>query len=158
MSKKLPKNAQKDYEEFVVEIDYMMEDLQELLDASETYRHVNVGFDDESLNSIERFFVDAVDGKENVDVTRARLERIFTAYVGEAVIGRAGGHWALNTVEDDPSFGTPVIIEWAREAMRISPVELRESLLENREPLLRDLVEYCVNKDTIEEDFFKEFR
>lgn len=150
-----------DYEEFLVEIPLMLEDLQELLSMSREYRDVEVGYNDETLNRIEAYYLDVLDGKEQTGISQARINRIFIAYVGEAVIERAENKvakWALNPVEGDPSFGTPVIIDWAKdEGIAISPVERRELLIENRAPFLCELVNYCETKQKFEEDFFKEF-
>ena len=147
-----------DYEEFLVEIPMLLEDLQELLKESRRYRGVEVGFDDETLDRIEAFYLDFLSGRENVDVSPARMNRIIIAYFGEAVIKRCGGRWELNDVRGDPSFGTPVVIDWAKDSMRISPVERRELLIEDRVPFLREMITYCANKEKFEEDFFKEFR
>ena len=155
---KLTQKMRGDHEEFLVEIPMLLEDLQELLQKSRRYRDVEVGFDDETLDRIEAFYLDVLSGKEEVNVSQARMNRIIIAYFGEAVIERCGGRWALNDVENDPSFGTPVVIDWAKEAMRISPVERREVLTENREPFLREMIAYCANKEEFEEDFFKEFK
>ena len=153
---KLTKKMLDDYEEFLVEIPMLLEDLDELLKNSHQYKDVEVSFDDETLDKIESFYLDVISGKEKIYVSLARMNRIFIAYIGEAVIERAGGKWELNPMDKDPSFGTPVVID--NDSIRISPVERRELLIKNREPFLRDMVNYCANKDKIEEDFFKEFR
>ena len=102
-----------------------------------------------------------LDGKERTDVSQSRMNRLFSAYIGEAILERAESgiaKWELNPVEDDPSFGTPVVIDWAKDdGMAISPVERRELLIANREPFLKELVNYCENKEKIEEAFFDEF-
>lgn len=158
---KLTKTMSDDFEEFLVEIPMLLEDLQVLLRQSRDCRDVEVGYDDGALDRIETFYLDAMDGKEKIDISQARMNRIFIAYVGEAVIERAesgAAKWALNPVEDDPSFGTPVVIDWAKDdGMAISPVERRELLIDNREPFLRELANYCETKQIFEEDFFKEF-
>jgi hypothetical protein len=158
---KLTRKMQDDYEEFLVEIDMLLEDLGELLKKSRGYKDLQVRFDDESLERTEKFYLDVLSGKEKVDVSLERMNRIFIAYIGEAVINRAESgraRWALNTFEADPSFGTPVVIDWSEDdGIAISPVERRELLIENREPFLRDMIEYVANKTKFEEDFFKEF-
>lgn len=146
-----------DYEEFLVELETLLSDLQELLARSKRYRDVKVAFDDATLERVEAFYLDTLAGKERPVVSQARMNRIFIAYVGEAIRERAGGRWALDDAEGDPAFGTPVIIDWAPDAIRISPVERRELLIQDRKPFLRELVDYCANKEKIEEDFFKEF-
>lgn len=154
---KLTHKMRDDYEEFLVEIPMLLEDLQELLEKSRRYKDVKVGFDDKTLDRIESFYLDVLSGEEKIGVSQARMNRIIIAYFGEAVIERVGGRWDLNDAEGDPSFGTPVVIDWAKEAIRISPVERREMLIENRNPFLRDMIAYCANKEKIEKDFFKEF-
>ncbi len=155
---RITRKMRKNYEEFLVEIPMLLEDLQELLDNSQAYRNVRVGFDDETLDQIERFYLDVLGGKEKIAVSLPRMNRIIIAYFGEALIERAGGKWDLNDVKGDPSFGTPVVIDWAEgETIAFSPVERREMLIENRQPFLREMINYCENKAQIEEDFFKEF-
>lgn len=158
---KLSKQMKEDFEEFLVELTLLLEDLQEFLAHSKNYRDVHLGYDDKTLDRVEAFYLDVLAGKEKIDVSQARLNRIFIAYVGEAIIARAESgraRWALNPVAKDPSFGTPVIIDWAKDdGMAISPVERRELLIENRKPFLRELVNYCATKQRIEQDFFKEF-
>lgn len=155
------KKMEADYEEFLIEIPMLLEDLQGLLRASRRYREVAVAFDDSTLARIEAFYLDVLAGKEKIGVSRARLDRIFIAYVGEAVRARSESgqaRWALNPYDRDPSFGTPVIIDWAKgDGLAISPVERRELLVQNRKPFLRELVTYCATKQRFEADFFKEF-
>jgi hypothetical protein len=138
------------FEEFIVEIPMLLDQLGELLESSNNYRATRVAFDDESLDRIEQFYLDVLAGRERVDVSQARLNRMIIAFFGEAVRERVGGSWELNDVDGDPAFGTPVIVEWAEAWMRISPVELREQQIEGRKPFLRDLIEYAANVD--EED------
>ncbi len=158
---RIPKKLKDDFEEFLVEVPILLEELQDLLDQSGAYSGVRVGYDDETLGQIEGFYLDVLSGKERVGISQARVNRVFIAFVGEAVIERAESgraKWALNPVRKDPSFGTPVVIDWAQEdGLAISPVERRELLIENREPFLRDLVEYVETKSAFEEKFFKEF-
>ena len=155
---KLTQKVRDDYEEFLVEVPMLLEDLQEMLKESRGYRDVKVGFDDETLDRIEGFYLDVLSGKEKIAVSQARMNRIIIAYFGEALIARAGGKWALNEAKGDPSFGTPVVIDWAKgETLAFSPVERRELLIENRKPFLRKFIAYAANKDKFEEDFFKEF-
>lgn len=143
------------YEEFLVEIPMLLEDLQDLLDKSKGYRDVKVDFEDDTLDRIEQFYLDVTDGKEKIGVSDARLGRIFIAYLGEAIIERAGGKWHLNSLEDDVAFGTPVVFPKGG-GIRFSPVERRELLKQNREPFLRSLVDYLANKEKFEEDLFKD--
>lgn len=146
------------YEEFLVEIPMLLEDLQELLSKSPHYQGQKVDFEGDSLDRIEQFYLDAIEGKENVGVSRARLNRIIIAYFGQALIERAGGNWALNEARRDPSFGTPVVVRWGTgDSMAFSPVERRELLIQNRKPFLREFIAYAVNKEQFEKDFFKEF-
>lgn len=156
------KEMEHDYEEFLVEIPMLLEDLQELLLHSDAYKDVKVGFGNDALDKIESFYLDTLSGKEKLKISRPRMNRIFIAYVGEAVLARAESGqatWAINPIDGDPSFGTPVIIDWAKgDGMAISPVERRELLIENRQPFLRELVEYCETKEQFESDFFTEFR
>ena len=84
---------------------------------SGSYRDVRLGYDDATLERVEAYFLDALSGQEKLAISQARLNRIFIAFVGEAVIARAESgraKWALNPVARDPSFGTPVIIDWAK--------------------------------------------
>ena len=53
---KLTRTMRDDFEEFLVEIPMMLEDLQELLCKSRSYRDVKVKYDDETLDRIESFF------------------------------------------------------------------------------------------------------
>lgn len=153
----LTQQMKDNYEEFLVEIDMLLIDLQELLTNSNQYKNVQVNFDDSTLNWIEAFYLDTLSEKEQISISHARMNRIFIAYVGEAVRKRAGGQWALCDVKGDPAFGTPVIINWAPDGIRISPVERRELLIKDRKPFLRELIDYCVNKEEFEKNFFKEF-
>jgi hypothetical protein len=153
------RKMRKQYEEFLVEIPMLLEDLQELLDKSQAYKQVKVAFDDESLDQIESFYLDVLAGKEKISISLARMNRIIIAYFGEALIERAGGRWDLNDVEGDPAFGTPVVVDWGEgEVVAFSPVQRREILIENRQPFLREMINYSENKAQIEEDFFKEFK
>ncbi len=157
---KLTQKMRDDYEEFLVEIPMLLEDLQELLKKSRHYKNVKVGFDDETLDRIESFYLAVLSGKEKIDVSQARINRIIIAYFGEALIERAGGKWILNDAKGDPSFGTPVVIDWSKnkDTVAFSPVERRELLIENCKPFLREMITYAVNKEKFEEDFFKEFK
>lgn len=149
-----------DYEEFLVEIDLLLEDLQTLLSQSRNYKDVTVGYDSDTLDRIELFYLDALSGKERVAVSLERLGRILIAFFGESLIQRVRGEWALNEMKDDPAFGTPVIVNWAQGGggVRFSPVERREWLKKSSEPSMRELIEYAENKEKIEEDFFKQFK
>jgi hypothetical protein len=155
---KISQEMEDDYEEFLVEIPMLLEDLQTLLSRSRNYKDVKVNYDSDTLDRIESFYLDVLDEKEKVDVSRARLNRIIIAFFGDSLIQRAGGVWMLDDVENDRAFGTPVVINWAKGgAIRFSPVERRELLIKNRKPFLRDFIEYAVNKEKFEEDLLKKF-
>lgn len=53
------------------------------------YNNVKAGYDDDTLDRIESFFLDMLDGKESIDVSQARMNRLFNAYLGEAILERA---------------------------------------------------------------------
>lgn len=92
-------------------------------------------------------------------MSQERFDRIIVGYIGEALIEVAGlGRWFYNKFKGDISYGLPVIIDYTKgEHIPFSPVHQRELLKEEKQPILKDHIYYCANKESIEEDFFKEF-
>lgn len=154
---KITKQNEEAFEEFLVELPLLLEDLQTLLGESRGYGGVRVGFDDEALGKIESFYLDCLAGKEKPSVSPARLDRIIIAYYGEALIERKGGKWLLNDAVGDASFATPVVGHWSEEEVpRFSPVERRELQKENREPFLVKFIHFAERVENLEEDLFKD--
>lgn len=143
------------FEQFVAEIDFLLEDLWTLLQQSPKYRALEPGFSDATLEGVEAFYLDVLAGNEKVSTSKARLDRIVLAYLGEGLIERVGGKWALDEDDESSSFGTPIIVDWADDAIPWSPVEARERLTVTREPFLRDMIDYASNKDEIERQLFE---
>lgn len=143
-----------DYEQFLVEIDFLLEDLNELLANSRGYQTQRVAYDGDSLDAIEQFYLDVLAGKETISLSQARLNRIIIAFYGEAVRERAGGNWAFCEDENDTGFGLPVVANWGQDVIAFSPVEIREAQRRDRQPCIRDSVEYCADKDAYEAKLF----
>ena len=85
------------------------------------------------------------------------MNRIIIAFYGEALRERVGGVWELCENEQDTPFGLPVVANWGEGVIAFSPVEVRDAQIRDREPFIRDTVEYCANKEKFEANFFKEF-
>ncbi|MCR9161664.1 MAG: hypothetical protein ACE37F_35815 [Nannocystaceae bacterium] len=145
------------YEEFLVEIDMLLDDLGELLRRSSACEGQRVAYDPDSLDAIERFYLGVLAGTDTVTVSPARMNRIMAAFYGEAVRERAGGTWELCNNPHDIGFGLPVVADWGEGVLAFSPVEVRDAQIRERKPVIRETVEYCENKEQIEADFFKEF-
>jgi hypothetical protein len=152
----------KDYKIFEVEIDMMMnEDLPQLLKESKNYSNVKVKYDLDSVNQIESFYIDIMQGVEGVSISQARLDRIFIAYIGEAVINNAGGHWELCEDSKNRNFGAPRIVQWGTDKSNnpLSPVGLRERIKEDlKHGVLSQLIRFCSNKEEFMGEFFKDFK
>ena len=154
---KLTKKIQNDYEEFLVEIDMLLEDLNELLANSKHFKDQRVAYDDKSLDAIEDFYLKVLAGEEKVPISEARMNRIIIAFYGEAVRERVGGVWELCTNENDTAFGLPVVANWGEGVIAFSPVEVRDAQIRDRKPVIRERINYFINKDEFEANFFKEF-
>ena len=153
ISKNHTQKLQAAFKEFVAEVPVLLDELLELLQQSRRYRHVRVGFDDDLLNQIGAFYLDVVAGEEKTGLPLDRVDRIYEAFVGEALINRAGGKWVLG--EDDFTYGTPSIETEGR--ITVSPARRRRLQAEDRSVFLRDWVDFRVNQERYNEEFFKEF-
>lgn len=153
----LSQKRQDDYEEFLVEIDMLLDDLNELLANSKHYKKQRVTYDDKSLDAIEDFYLNVLGGKEEVPISDARMNRIIIAFYGEAVRERVGGVWELCQNENDTAFGLPVVANWGKDVIPFSPVEVRDAQIRDRKPVIRERIKYFANKDEFEANFFKEF-
>jgi hypothetical protein len=128
----------------------MLDDLRGFLRSSGGYQAATGEFDLDAVDAVERFYLDVLAGKESVPVSEARLDRVFIAYIGEAIQAHVGGKWELNDLKADAAYGTPIILGWGSDpdAMRISPVELRERIKRQRTPgILRGVIEYAVLRE-----------
>lgn len=148
---KINEQLQRDYEDFIVEIPMMMEDLAELLRNSHGYQGVAVGFDGDTLEAIESFVRDVHRGVEKVSCSLARLNRIYLAYAGEAVIERADGEWVLNDEPNDPSFGMPCVI-WHDDEVWFSPRVARTTALTGIGMPLRRRIAFVSDPDGFMEE------
>ena len=151
------RKREKDYEEFLVEIDMLLEDLNQLLGSSKEFGHLRVAFDDNSLEAIERFYLKVLAGEEKVRVSKKRMNRIIIAFYGEAVRQRVGGTWQLCRDPNDTAFGLPVVADWGKDVVAFSPVEVRDAQIRDRKPFIRERINYFANKEEFEANFFKEF-
>lgn len=151
MPKKPTPEMQTAFVEFVAEIDTLLAELQELLRSSRAYRHVSVAYDDKTLDEIEGFYLDVLSRKEKVDVKQQRLDQMYVAYIGEAEIHHLGGRWVLG--DDDFTFGEPSV---ASEGMIIfSPMYRINLQKKDRKRFLKEMIDYCVNKDQFEKGIFE---
>ncbi len=154
---KLTKKMQNDYEEFLVEIDMLLEDLNEQLANSKHFNNQRVAYDDESLDAIEDFYLKVLADEEKVPISEARMNRIIIAFYGEAVRERVGGVWELCKNENDTAFSLPVVANWGEGVIPFSPVEVRDAQIRDRKPVIRGRIDYFANKEEFEANFFKEF-
>jgi hypothetical protein len=157
----MPKVTQKirdDYEEFLVEIDMLLEDLKELLANRKHHKKQRVVYDAESLDVVEDFYLKVLSGEEKIPISLARMNRIIIAFYGEALRERVGGQWELCENKSDLAFGLPVVANWGEGVIAFSPVHLREAQIRDRKPVVRQRMEYFANKKEFEADFFKEFK
>lgn len=157
----MPKLTQKmrdDYEEFLVEIDMLLEDLNRLLADSKHHKKQRVAYDAESLDAIEDFYLKVLAGEEKIPISLARMNRIIIAFYGEALRERVGGKWELCEDKRDTAFGLPVVANWGEGVTAFSPVEVREAQIRDRKPVMRKRMEYFANKKEFEANFFKEFK
>lgn len=118
-----------EFEIFLVEIPMLLDELQKVLKKSKKYKPIAVSFDDDTIKAVEKFYSSILRGEEKLhksNISLARLERILTAYIGEAVIKRTGrGKWDLNEMEGTHTYGEPEIIEWTDGSyVPVSPVRL----------------------------------
>ncbi len=148
---------QNNYEEFLVEIDMLLEDLNELLSKSKHHSEQKVAYDPESLDAIEDFYLKVLAGEEKVSVSMERMNRIIIAFYGEAVRERAGGEWQLCENKKDSAFGLPVLANWGVDVIPFSPVEVRDAQIEERHIMFKERVEYFANVEEFEANFFDEF-
>lgn len=122
---------QNDFHDFVKEIPLLLSDLQHLLKESKNYKDVVVNFKDDGMLAIGSFYVDVWNGNEKTNAPQEKLDRIFMAYYGEAIVHHFGGEWELNDIKKDTSFKWPVIVGWGKnkdDNVRISPMEARENM------------------------------
>lgn len=144
------KTRRKKFADFEVETLLLQDDLQGLLSSSKGYNKLKVGFDLQTADKIEAYYLDVLNGKEKISASMARFDRIFIAYIGEAIMERVGGNWTLCEDEGDPAYETPVITGWTSDtdAVSISPVLLREDLRKNKKPgVLRQMIEYAIRRE-----------
>lgn len=154
----LTQKMRDDYEEFLTEIDMLLEDLNDLLANSKHYKKQRVAYDGDSLEAIEDFYLKVLSGEEKIAISLARMNRIIIAFYGEALRERVGGQWELCEDPRDTAFGLPVVANWEKGAVAFSPVEVREAQISDRQPVIRKRMEYFANKKEFEANFFKEFK
>jgi hypothetical protein len=154
----LGRQLRDDYEEFLVEIPMLLEDLDALMAHGERYQGARATFDDDGIERVELFYREVLEGREDVGVSPNRLDRIMLAYLGQAVISRAGGTWDLHAVEGDPAFGTPVVVEWGTtgDYVRFSPVEWLEELKKQGGRSVREFIDYAIHQEDFERGLFGE--
>jgi hypothetical protein len=152
------RQLREDYEEFLVEIPMLLEDLEAMMTRSEGHQGGRPAFDHDGIERAERFYRDVLEGREDAGVSPNRLDRIMLAYLGQAVISRAGGTWDLHAVEGDPAFGTPVVVEWGTtgDYVRFSPVEWLEELKKRGGRSVREFIDYAIHQEDFERGLFEE--
>ena len=115
-----------------------------------------VEYDDASLARIEAFYLEVLAGKLRISLSPQRLDRIITAFYGEAMRIRAGrGKWILG--EGGDSLGMPVVAGWGTDAIDFTPVISREVQKSSGEPFIVNCVNYAAKRDEIHANFFDEF-
>lgn len=151
-----------DYGMFEVELDLMIhEDLSKLLTNSKGYKSVTVDFSLDCIDKIESFYIDIMKGVEPVSISQSRLDRIMIAYVGEAVINNAGGHWELCDEPKNRNYGVPRIVGWGTNKNNnpVSPVGLKERIKQDlNKGVLSQTIKFCSDKDDFLGKFFKNFK
>ena len=138
-------------------MDTLLGELDELLASSKGFSSQRVAYDDESLRAVEAFYLKVLSNDEEVQVSKARMNRIIVAFYGEAVRERVGGAWQLCLDENDSSFGLPVLASWAEGVVPFSPVEVRDAQIRDRRPTIGEKIHYLANKEQFEAEFFQEF-
>jgi hypothetical protein len=156
---KIIKKRKEEYEIFLVELPMLLEDLEDLMNKSKKYRNFKIGFDDASIKAVESFYIDVQKGKEKIDVSLKRLDRIMIAYLGETLIERAGmGEWDFNQDKGTSGYGSPHIILYSKaDHIPFNPVLQLDRLKEDLKPFLVENIQYHSNLEQDDEDFFKEF-
>lgn len=92
----LTEEQREEFREFVEEIPLLLEELGMLLARSARYTDRVVAYDDDALDAVEAFVQEVYFGTEIIHpVTTEQLDRMHVAYIGEAVLARIGGTWAL---------------------------------------------------------------
>jgi len=148
---KVTEEMREDFDLFLTEMDFLFEDLEAAM--ANTPHGGAVAFDDDSLTRIEGFYLSVLAGKQRTSMSVQRLDRIITAFYGEAMRVRAGqGTWVL--VEEGDNRGTPAVAGWANDAIDFNPVVSRELQKEDHEPFIVQSVNYAVNRDQIHANFF----
>ena len=154
---KIIKERSEEFEVFLVEIPMLLDDLTDLLKKSKNYKGIKELFTEDTLDKVESFFHDVLDGKEHINIPMNRLERILIAYIGEFLIERAGqGNWSLNKMKKTSNFGMIEIINYANvDHIPIYPLKMVNAMKNTRKKELKNDLMYFVNLEQEEKDFFK---
>jgi hypothetical protein len=142
------------FNEFEVEIPMLIDDLAVSLSSSKGFKNQNLNYELSTVDIVEIFYLDIINGNEKVNFSRNHLDRIIIAYLGEALIHHAGGRWEMGE-DDDLTYGTPMIYGFNDDHDNIgfSPVGIRERFIkEKKNGIFRKSLEYCINKKHIEAD------
>ncbi len=157
----LTKEMKDDYEKFIKDIPALLAELQKMLKESRKYKKIKVSYDDRTLGEIESFYLAILSGKEKIKISQDKIDRIFMAFMGDALISRSHtglGQWRLSNNFDSRNFGTPVVFGYTTvEHMAYSPFIEIEHLKETRKPALIEEINYCIDKEDFEKNLFKDF-
>lgn len=157
---KIIKERSEEFEVFLVEIPMLLDDLADLLKKSNNYNDINELFTEETLDKIESYYLDVLDGKEKINISMNRLTRILLAYIGEFLINKASrGKWDINKMKKSSNVGMIGIVDYANiEHFAVYPLKLLNYIKETREKTLKSSLMYSANLEQEEKDFFNKYK
>lgn len=124
----------KEAQAFISEVPTMLQALKQSMAQSASYAVEELTYDYDTINKVEAYYLDVVDGKERSSLPADKLKNAFCAYLGEAVKHHLGGEWEIGKVKSDEAYGTPIILGWGKgDHPRIGPEIWEIILLRDRE-------------------------
>lgn len=111
--KKTLRDFRKEYNSFIDNIDTYLCHAKDFLNQDELTLSI-----DEISQFVKNFHQTYFE--LNKEPLNKEIENIFIAYMGEAFIKHKGGKWSLETYKRDKAYGDAVIIDWEKDAIRVS--------------------------------------
>jgi len=148
---------QNDFDEFEVEWPMLVDELAELMMTTGALGAAQSLETLDGVDQVETFYLSVLDGRARVEVSPDRLDRMILAFLGDFLIQKAGGHWALE-LDGGPFHGCPQVVGWKdHDGLSFEPVGLREKVRTTRTPgTFRDHLSWLMNKREKEADIRRE--
>ena len=109
MVRKLTEEDRTDFDDILLEMDVLIDDLVDLYSQTHGYGNKKeLDFTPESVPAVEQFFLDFLN--RNITINRSKEAMVvrLAYYYGEVLIRNIGGKWIQSEYDDD-SFGNPIV-------------------------------------------------